>query len=130
MSTRLARVSELMKREIGIILEREFEFQNALVTVHDVDVTPDLRNAHVFIGIVGADEQRGGIIEQLEKKRGHIQSLVMKRVTLKYTPQLHFRFDDSIERGVRVVNLLDEIAQDLPEDLDEVPGGGETDEVR
>ena len=128
MSTRLARVSELMKREIGVILEREFEFRNALVTVHEVDVTPDLRNAHVFIGIVGADDHRDSIIEQLEKKRGHVQSLVMKRVTLKYTPQLHFRFDDSIERGVRVVNLLDEIAQDLPEDLDEAAEEGETDD--
>ena len=105
-----------MKREIGNCLERDFDFRDVLVTVHDVDVTPDLRNAHVFVGIVGADNRRGSVMEQLEKKRSQIQSQVMKRVVLKYTPQLHFRFDDSIERGVRVVNLLDEIARDLPDD--------------
>ena len=103
-----------MKREIGNCLEREFDFRDALVTIHEVDVTPDLRNAHVFLGFVGAEERRSAVIEELEKKRGHIQAQVMKRVVLKYTPQLHFRFDDSIERGVRVVNLLDEIAEDLP----------------
>lgn len=114
-----------MKREIGNQLEREFDFEGSLVTVHEVDVTPDLRSAHVFIGIVGNDEKRGSIIQQLEKKRGHIQTQVMKRVTLKYTPQIHFRFDDSIERGVRVVNLLDEIAQDLPADESNHPSEDE-----
>lgn len=115
----MARVSELLKRELGQCLERDFEFRDVLVTIHDVDVTPDLRHAHVFVGIVGDQSRRGSVMEQLEKKRGQIQSQVMKRVVLKYTPQLHFRFDDSIERGVRVVNILDEIARDLPP---EAPG--------
>lgn len=110
----MARVSELLKRELGQCLERDFEFRDVLVTIHDVDVTPDLRNAHVFVGIVGDQSRRDAVMEQLDRKRGHIQSQVMKRVVLKYTPQLHFRFDDSIERGVRVVNILDEIARDLP----------------
>lgn len=114
MSNRMARVSELLKRELGQCLERDFEFRDVLVTIHDVDVTPDLRNAHVFVGIVGDQSRRDAVMEQLDRKRGHIQSQVMKRVVLKYTPQLHFRFDDSIERGVRVVNILDEIARDLP----------------
>ncbi|MCB1230448.1 MAG: 30S ribosome-binding factor RbfA [Verrucomicrobiae bacterium] len=116
MSNRLARVSELLKRELGNALERDFEFKDVLVTIHDVDVTPDLRHAHVFVGIVGDESRRNHVMRQLEAKRGQIQSQVMKRVVLKYTPQLHFRFDDSIERGVRVVNLLDEIARDLPPD--------------
>jgi len=125
MSNRLVRVSELLKREIGQCLERDFEFRDMLVTVHAVDVTPDLRNAHVFIGIVGSDEGRGRVIDQLNRKRGSIQTRVMRRVVLKYTPQLHFRFDGSVERGVRVVNLLDEIAQDLPPEDDE----GDDDEM-
>ena len=114
MSNRLARVSELLKRELGVCLEREFDFKDILVTIHDVDVTPDLRHAHVFVGIVGNENKRGSVMEQLERKRGQIQAQVMKRVVLKYTPQLHFRVDDSIERGVRVVNILDELANDLP----------------
>ena len=131
MSNRLARVSELLKRELGVCLEREFDFRDVLVTIHDVDVTPDLRHAHVFVGIVGNEQRRGSVMEQLERKRGHIQAQVMKRVVLKYTPQLHFRFDDSIERGVRVVNLLDEIAAELPPDpaSDDDESGWDDDEI-
>lgn len=115
----MARVSELLKRELGVCLEREFDFKDILVTIHDVDVTPDLRHAHVFVGIVGNENKRGSVMEQLERKRGQIQAQVMKRVVLKYTPQLHFRVDDSIERGVRVVNILDELANDMPPEAGE-----------
>lgn len=134
MSNRLARVSELLKRELGQYLERDFQFEGVLVTVHHVDVSPDLRNAHVYVGIVGDEKRRGAVIETLNRKRGQIQSQVMKRVVLKYTPQFHFVFDNSVERGVRVVNLLDEIAGTLPagwdEDLEEAEpfGGGAPDE--
>jgi ribosome-binding factor A len=114
MSTRLVRVSELMKRELGQVLEREFQFDGVLVTVHQVDVTPDLRNAHVYVGMVGDQKRFSQIVDTLNRKRGHIQTQVMKRVVLKYTPQLHFTFDTAVERGVRVVNLLDEIASGQP----------------
>lgn len=114
MSTRLARVSELMKRELGQVLEREFQFDGVLVTVHQVDVTPDLRNAHVYVGMVGDQNRFSNIVDTLNRKRGHIQTQIMKRVVLKYTPQLHFTFDTVVERGVRVVNLLDEIASGQP----------------
>jgi len=114
MSTRLARVSELMKRELGQVLEREFQFDGVLVTVHQVDVTPDLRNAHVYVGMVGDQNRFSNIVDTLNRKRGHIQTQIMKRVVLKYTPQLHFTFDTAVERGVRVVNLLDEIASGQP----------------
>lgn len=114
MSNRLARVSELLKRELGQCLERDFHFDDVLVTVHHVDVSPDLRNAHVYVGIVGDEKRRSSVIDLLNRKRGQIQSTVMKRVVLKYTPHLHFLFDGSVERGVRVVNLLDEIAAGQP----------------
>ncbi len=130
MSNRLARVSELLKREICTCLEKDFEFTGVLVTVHDVVVTADLRTANVFIGIVGEENRRGSVMELLKKKRGQIQTQVMKRVVLKYTPQLNFRFDDSVERGVRGVNLLDEIARDLPPDDPEQPGPDHEPETR
>lgn len=117
MSNRLARVSELLKRELGTVLERDFQFDGVLVTVHFVDVTPDLRNAHVFVGIVGAAKRPQEIIDLLNRKHGQIQAQVMKRVVLKYTPQLHFTLDQSVERGVRIVNLLDEIAETLPPEM-------------
>ncbi|MCB1062324.1 MAG: 30S ribosome-binding factor RbfA [Verrucomicrobiae bacterium] len=125
MSNRVARVSELLKRELGNLLERDFDFHGVLVTIHAVEMNPDLRNANVYIGIVGDENRRGSVMEMLRKKRGMIQTQMMKRVVLKYTPQLNFRFDDSIERGVRVLNLLDEIAETLPPESTEEGSGSE-----
>ena len=108
MSQRLLRVRELLKREIGSILARDYDF-NALVTINDVDVTPDLRKGHVFIGIIGADGGGNTIVARLNRDRGSIQRQLAKRVVLKFTPQLHFKADGSVERGVRTLSLLESL---------------------
>ncbi len=109
MAKRLDRVNELLRREISAVVQRDFEWSNALVTVSEVDVTQDLKEAKVFVSILGGSAP--GIIDQLERKRGFIQSKVSKRVVLRNTPVLMFRQDKSAIRGVDVVNLLDEVAE-------------------
>ena len=111
MSRRIDRVNELLKREISGVLQRDFEFEDALVTINAVEVAQDLKDARVFVGVLGGRE--GKVIERLNRDHGFIQSRVMKRVILKSTPVLRFVADDSVERGVDIVNLLDEVA-DLP----------------
>ena len=111
MSQRLLRVRELLKREIGSILSRGYDF-NALVTINDVDVTPDLRKGHVFIGIIGADGGGNAIVARLNRDRGSIQRQLAKRVVLKFTPKLHFKVDGSVERGVRTLSLLEALEQE------------------
>lgn len=100
-----------------MILQKDFSFGGSLVTVNEVDITPDLKQAHVFVGIIGSSEDKKKIVEELTSKRGLIQDHIGRRVTLKYTPQLHFRLDESVERGVRIISLMDEIeipAEDTP----------------
>ena len=109
MAKRLDRVNELLRREISAVLHRDFEWNNALVTVSEVDVTQDLKEAKVFVSIFGGSTP--GILDQLERKRGFIQSKLSKRVVLRNTPILMFRPDKSAVRGVEVVNLLDEVAK-------------------
>jgi ribosome-binding factor A len=117
MSQRLDRINELLRREISACIEKHFEFPEVLVTVHDVETAVDLKNATVFIGVIGSPEQARAVLNRLNGKRGFIQGTVMKRVVLRSTPLLHFKVDDSVERGVRLLNLLDEIGDvDLPED--------------
>jgi ribosome-binding factor A len=82
---------------------------NALVTVNDVDVTPDLRNGHVFIGVLGSDHEKVKVVKTLNKERGMIQKKISKRVVMKFTPKLHFKSDESIERGVRTLNVIDSL---------------------
>ena len=107
MGRRLDRVNELLKREISAVIQRDFAFGGHLVTVNAVEVTQDLKEARVFVGVLGGSNE--GVLEQLNQKRGLIQGKVMKRVVLKHTPVLDFRGDTSVERGVEIVNLLDEV---------------------
>ncbi|MGE9268283.1 MAG: 30S ribosome-binding factor RbfA [Verrucomicrobiales bacterium] len=104
---RLNRVNELLKREISMVIQREFEWHGSLLTVSEVDVTQDLKEAKVFVGVLGGSPE--GVIEKLNAKHGLIQRQVSKRVVLKNTPVLTFRLDNSAERGIGVVNLLDEV---------------------
>lgn len=117
MSLRLTRINELLKREIGTVLQRDYEWSGALVTVSAVEVTQDLKEGKVWMSILGGDP--GEVLGQLNQQRGAIQSKVMKRVVLKSTPVLSFRHDDSAGRGVDMVNLLDEV--------DKLPKAGDDD---
>ena len=114
MSFRTKRVSEIILRELGTIIHRELTFPVPLVTISAVDITPDLKNAHIFVSAIGDANHRGSILEILEKNRPMLQSELSKRVVIKYTPHLHFRFDEGLERGTRVLNILDEL--DIPND--------------
>ncbi len=114
MKNRLARVNEVIKRELGMILTREMRFDAPLVTVQSVDITPDLRHCHVYISVLGEPVQHLRAVEKLEQHRGELQALMMKRITLKYTPHLHFKLDSSIERGTRILEIMNEVDQITP----------------
>ena len=69
MSRRIERVNELLKREISAVLQRDFEFDGSLVTINAVEVAQDLKDARVFVGVLGGRE--GAVIERLNNERGH-----------------------------------------------------------
>lgn len=106
---RLERVNELLQRELGAIINREIHFPEALLTIHQVDVTPDLKHAHVYVSFIGSDKASKSSISKLAGARSHLQYLLSKRVILKYTPQIHFKLDESVVRGTRVINLMSEL---------------------
>jgi ribosome-binding factor A len=116
-SLRLQRVRELLKREIGEAVRREFHVSDAgLITVNDVDVAGDLKSAVVFVSILGsADQQKRGF-QLLTEHRARIQSLVARSIILKYTPALKFVFDDSIVRGNKVLQIIEELEKTAPAD--------------
>jgi len=107
MKHRLLRVNELLKRELSTIIQREISFEGLLVTVNQVDVTPDLKFAHAYVSVLG--QGQAAAMAKLEEKRTVLQAALAKSVTLKYTPHLVFHLDDSIERGARVFEILREI---------------------
>lgn len=112
-SHRLLRVGELLKREIGEALRREMPVSEAgLVSVNDVEVAGDLKSARVFISILGSSEQQRDGQRRLEELRPRVQDLIAKTVVLKYTPRLQFIVDDSIARGNRVLQIMDELERE------------------
>ena len=109
------RVRELLKREIGEAIRREFHVNEVgLITVNDVDVGGDLKSAVVFISILGnAEQQKRGLIV-LDQHRVRIQGLVGRSVVLKFTPTLKFVIDDSIVRGNRVLKIIEQLENQTP----------------
>jgi ribosome-binding factor A len=108
MKHRLLRVNELVKRELSGIITREITFDAALVTINQVNVTPDLKKAHVFVSVLGA-ESGPSVLAKLESHRTAFQAELARNVVLKYTPHLIFHLDDSIERGTRVIEILQKL---------------------
>lgn len=114
MNYRLERVKEVLKRELGEIINRELKFKASLVTVQDVDITADLKHCHVFVSAIGSEAERNKVVPLLEENRVMLQQLLARRVVLKYTPQLHFKLDRSVERGARIMEILS--TMEIPED--------------
>jgi ribosome-binding factor A len=107
MSRRLDRVNELLRREIGNVIQKDYEWHGKLVTVSEVEITQDLKEGKVWTSVLGGDA--GPVIDKLNREHGSIQSKIMKRVILKSTPVLRFCCDNSAARGVGMVNLLEEV---------------------
>jgi len=114
MKHRLLRVNELVKRELSSIITREINFEGALVTINHVDVAADLKNARVFVSVLGS-EAGANVLGKLESHRPALQAELGRHLTMKYTPHLLFHLDDSIKRGSRVIEILQEIETPLSE---------------
>ena len=110
MKHRQLRVNEVVKRELSGMITREINFDGALVSINAVDVTPDLKSAHVFVSTLGADNGKR-VIDKLEAHRPALQAVLSRHVVLKYTPHLIFHQDESIKRGARLLEILDDIGK-------------------
>ncbi len=116
MSLRTQRAAELIRRELATILERDYTFRGKLLTVQAVELDPDFKSGRVWISILGGkDYDHVEIIEKLNAARGSIQRDLYKRVTLRNSPQLFIKLDRSVERGVRILNAIDNLPPPAPD---------------
>src|SRR5438105_3886867 len=124
MSQRTERLDELLRQEIGAMLEREIaDPRIGFATVTEVETTPDLRHARVWISVIGGSGERDATIAGLEHAMVFVRRELGTRLRLRRIPELHVRLDDSIERGTRVLRLLDSLESGLEAD---VPTPGES----
>jgi ribosome-binding factor A len=106
---RITRVNELLKREIADLLFRVMQadkFDLAAVTITRVSTSKDLREARVFVSILGHESERPHMLALLGRRRGEFQRRINKDITLKYTPRLTFELDTSVEEGDHVLAVL------------------------
>jgi ribosome-binding factor A len=109
MADRMRRVNEAIREVVSIrIAEGLRDPRIGFVTVTSVDTSPDLRQARVYVSVLGNPEEREATMAGLESAHGVLQLSVARELRLKHTPTLQFVFDESIERGMRISELLDE----------------------
>ena len=115
MPERLRRVNESLREVLSEGIVELKDPRVGFVTVTGVDTSPDLRLARVFVSVLGNERKREQSLVALQSAHGVLQAKVSRELRLKRTPQLAFEYDPSVERGVRMSQLIDELA---PEDDD------------
>lgn len=109
---RAIRVGELLKEEISQIVLREMKDPRiGFVSVTDVVVSGDLRHAKVFISVYGSDKEKEETLEGLQQAQGFVRKLVGERVKIHHTPEIIFRYDDSIENGVHISEIIKDLKE-------------------
>jgi len=112
MSHRIERVSSLMRHEISGLLQREVKDPriNQFVAVTDVSLSADMKYAKVFVSCMGSEEEKKTMLSGLGAASNFLRSQLAKRLRLRYIPELSFEWDDSIERGDHLLQLIDKIS--------------------
>ncbi|WP_027090824.1 30S ribosome-binding factor RbfA [Cohnella thermotolerans] len=107
---RVGRVGEQIKKEISALIQTELKDPRiGFITVTGVDVTGDLSQARIYLSILGNEEQKEATLLALGKAKGFLRTELGRRIRLRHTPEIEFRFDSSIEYGSRIEALLQEI---------------------
>ena len=110
LSRRLTRIAELLRQELGTILVEDLRDPRiGFVTLMRVEITSDLREARVYVSLLGSDAQQRTSLRGLNSARGRIQRLLSERVELRWTPALTFVEDRGVKHSVRISNLLNEL---------------------
>ena len=118
-SRRVSRVAELIKREVSQMLLygiKDDRVGAGMVSVTDVDISGDLQHAKIFVSIYGTEEAKAETMAGLKSATGFVRSELGQRVRLRRTPEVVFVEDRSIERGTRVLSLLNQLNHDRPPD--------------
>lgn len=112
----MRRVNESVRAVVAEGLGELKDPRIGLVTVTGVVVSPDLGEARIFVSVFGNEKKRRATLTGLDSARGVLQAKINRELSLRRTPTLTFAYDDSVERGVRMTKLIDEVAADLPRD--------------
>lgn len=128
-SVKNVRINGEVQKALSEIIRSELKDPriHPMTTVVLVQVTPDLKYCKAFISVLGNEEQGQDTIRGLKSSAGYIRTQLAKKVNLRNTPEITFVLDQSIEYGVRMSRLIDEVAKDLPDNGDGDDEGEDSD---
>jgi ribosome-binding factor A len=108
MTRRTERLNDLLREEISDLLRREMKDPRlgGLITITEVDVSPDLRMAKVYVSVMGSDEEKASTFKALRAASRFLQRELLRRVSIRRMPELSFLRDNSLEQGARILELL------------------------
>jgi ribosome-binding factor A len=116
MQYRSHRLAEELKNVISAVIAQELHDPRVgFATVTEVKVSPDLRHARILISVFGSTEEKKRTLDVLTSATGFIRRQIGSRIRLRHTPELIFEYDESVERGDRTVQLIDEVNKELGE---------------
>ncbi len=115
---RAERVSEAIKREVGEMLITGIKDPGVhFVTVTTVDTADDLRNATIYVSVMGDEQTRTETMKGLERAKGYIRKELGARLQLRYNPAIHFRLDESLDHAIKIRTILNQIkSEEKPKD--------------
>jgi ribosome-binding factor A len=126
-SRRIERINHLLRQEIAELLTREVKdttLSTALISITEVETSPDLRNAKVYFSVYGEEDEVQAAGEHLRRASGFLHHNLKERLDLRHTPHLEFVLDRSMERGDRIMRLMRSLEQEREQDASP-PSAGE-----
>jgi ribosome-binding factor A len=109
---RTVRVAEVLRKELSACMSQSLDLEGMLITISSVELPPDMKQAFIYVSTLNPEVDWGKAIKLLNRNRGTWQSAIGHRLGLKFTPQLIFRFDQAIERGDRVMEIMTQIERE------------------
>jgi ribosome-binding factor A len=104
----MRRINEVLREVIGVAIGELGDPRIGFVTVTSVETSPDLRSAKVHVSVLGTEEEREATLAGLNSSHGVLQSAIAAETRMKRTPTIKFKYDATIEQGMRISQLLDE----------------------
>ena len=105
------RVAQFIKEELAVFIQREFPMnQYGMITLTNVDVSPDLKNATIYMTSLGSDNSRENLVSELNEQAGHFRHELSHIMTTRGVPSLRFKYDESIERAQRLTDIINSVS--------------------
>ena len=121
-SIKNTRINAEVQKELSEIIRSEIKdprVNGAMTSVVSVEVTPDLKYCKAYISVLADEERANAVLAGLKSAEGYIRRELARRVNLRNTPEITFKLDQSIEYGVNMSRLIDDVTKDLKDDEEE-----------